>query len=451
MPGNKTGRASLGDPSLERNAVKKGAVGTQREERVLLQPVRGVRDFYPEDMRRRQWLFDTWRNTAKGFGMEEYDACVLEHEALYLRKAGEEIAEQLYHFEDKNQRRLALRPEMTPSLARMVLQRKNTLSFPLKWFSLPQCFRYERMTRGRRREHFQWNADIVGTADLWADVEIVCLLLSAMGNLGLNAETVQLHLNHRGLMSAVLKRAGIPMHQMVEVLVVMDKRDKLNAADFKKQLTELGLHSAQVDGVLTLMDAKSLPDVADLLQEEGVLRELDDIMAAVQKAGFGDWVVFDPSVVRGLAYYTGLVFEGRDTKGELRAICGGGRYDGLLSTLGGPPTPAVGFGFGDAIIMEVLQSSALLPNMPNQGDDAVIPYGSEAGEMAMQVAMKLRAQGRRVYVDFSFRRLKRSLSKAVEQGFLRAILLMPEELARGMVVVRDLRTHQETAIPLHQL
>ena len=418
---------------------------------VRLQSVKGMRDFYPPEMRLRQWLFDTWRQTAKSFGMEEYDACVLEHEALYLRKAGEEIAEQLYRFEDKSQRSLALRPEMTPSLARMVLQRKNALSFPLKWFSIPQCFRYERMSRGRRREHFQWNADIIGTADLWADAEIVCLLLSAMQRLGLSAKGVQLRLNSRGLMGAALQKAGVTEQALVPVLVIMDKRDKLKANDFTQQLVNQGLSTAQVDGVLALMDARSLSDVANLVPQEAALRELDALLDAIKHAGFGEWVMFDPGIVRGLAYYTGVVFEGRDTKGEFRALCGGGRYDGLLSTLGGPPTPAVGFGFGDAVIMEMLQVLHLLPNQVHQVDDVVIPHSHEAGQAAMRVAMQLRAEGKSVFVDFSFRRLKRSLTKAVERGFGRAILLMPDELARGEVVVRNLITQQETTLPLKQL
>ena len=413
---------------------------------ITLQPVKGTRDFYPEEMRLRNWLFQIWRESARQFGFEEYDACVLEHEDLYVRKAGDEITGQLYSFGDKSGRALALRPEMTPSLARLILQRKNTLTFPLKWFSIPQCFRYERMTRGRKREHFQWNADVVGQPDSVAEVEVLSVLLTSLEQMGLGPSQVRVRLNDRRLIGAVLSHLEIPAADHVPVMVVMDKRDKISPEALATMLVEQGLLPKQIEGINRFLSMGSLDEVAAELGGEESVAALSSLILQLEQAGFGDYSEFDITVVRGLSYYTGTVFELRDAAGGMRAICGGGRYDSLLSTFGGEAVPAIGFGFGDVVIMDLLADYGLLPKLGRNIDIAVIPFSVEQFSEALEVAQALRRAGYRVDTDFSARKLKRALQRASELGVGQALLLMPNELEQNNLVLRDMATRTERTV-----
>jgi histidyl-tRNA synthetase len=415
-----------------------------------LQPVKGTRDFYPAEMRLRNWLFGIWRETARQFGFEEYDACVLEHEELYVRKAGDEITEQLYNFDDKSGRKLALRPEMTPSLARLLLARKNALTFPLRWFSIPQCFRYERMTRGRKREHFQWNLDVVGQADLVAEVEVLSALILALERMGLSAQDVRVHVNDRRLVGAVLTHLGVPEERHLPVMVAMDKRDKISPEALAALLTEHGLSARQIADLAAFLAMGSLADVRAALGNVPAVASLERLFTLLGQLGLGAYARFDIAVVRGLSYYTGTVFEVRDTGANLRAICGGGRYDSLLSAFGGDPVPAIGFGFGDVVILELLADLGRLPQLAPSVDYLVIPFSKAQFDQALQVAQGLRSHaGRyRCEVDFSGRKLKRALERADEVGARKAVLLMPDELAQGQVVLRDMAARQETRVPL---
>ena len=418
---------------------------------IQLQPVKGTRDFYPEEFRLRNWLFNIWRESALSFGFEEYDACVLESEDLYIRKAGDEITGQLYNFEDKSGRRLALRPEMTPSLARLILQRKNSLSFPLKWFTIPQCFRYERMTRGRKREHYQWNSDIVGQPGMVAEVEVLSVLLTSLEKMGLKPEHVQTHLNDRRILNAALEHFGVPEDKHLPVMVVVDKRDKISAEALRDMLAEQGLNAGQIDGLEGLLNMGSLEEVEGLLGDIAPIRDLQQLMGDLEAVGFGGYARFDITVVRGLSYYTGTVFEIRDAGASLRAICGGGRYDSLLSSFGGESIPAIGFGFGDVVILELLGDLGLLPTLHGGVDFAVIPFGAEQAPEALRIAQAIRAKGYRVDADYTFRKLKRALQRADEIGAARAVLLMPDELAQGQVVLRDLAARSEERVALDAL
>jgi histidyl-tRNA synthetase len=417
-----------------------------------LQPVRGTRDFYPAELRLRHWLFEIWRKTARQFGFEEYDACVLESEALYVRKAGDEITGQLYSFEDKGGRRLALRPEMTPSLARMVLQRQKSLTFPLKWFSIPQCFRYERMTRGRKREHYQWNLDVIGQPAQVAEVEVISALLTALEAMGLNASHVQLHLNDRRLLGAVLERIGVPEERHPPAMVVMDKRDKIPPEHLEALLAEQGLTGSQVGRLNAFLVMRTLEEVRGALGAEApAVAELEALLGLLGRVGFGDWIAFDIAVVRGLSYYTGPVFELRARGASLRAICGGGRYDSLLSAFGGGTIPAIGFGFGDVVILELLAELGLLPELGQEIDFTVIPFSEAEVPAALELSQKLRRKGYLVDSDFSLRKLKRALQRADEIGARQAALLMPDELARGQVVLRDMARREERRVPIAEL
>ncbi|MDH5751083.1 MAG: histidine--tRNA ligase [Deltaproteobacteria bacterium] len=415
---------------------------------ISLQPVKGTRDFYPDDMRLRNWLFDIWRNASRRFGFEEYDACVLESEELYIRKAGDEITGQLYNFEDKGGRRIALRPEMTPSLARLVLQRQSSLTFPLKWFSIPQCFRYERMTRGRRREHFQWNADIVGQPDQMAELEALSLLLTAMRMMGLGPEHIRVHVNDRRLLDAILDHIQAPRENHLAVMVVMDKRDKITPEELNRLLEEQGLSPEMTARLNTFLAMRSLDEVLAELGECEAIASLRTLLERLEQSGLGGYARFDITVVRGLSYYTGTVFEVRDAGASLRAICGGGRYDSLLSTFGGQDVPAVGFGFGDVVILELLSDLGLLPQLDRELEFAVIPFSQNEAPLALQIAQGLREQGRTVSTDFSYRKLKKALQRADATGALKALLLLPDEAAQGLAVLRDMKTRTEETVPL---
>ena len=412
-----------------------------------LSPPRGTRDFYPDDFRLRDWLFTHFREASRAFAFEEYDSPVVESEELYVRKAGEQIVDELYAFEDKGGRRLALRPEMTPSIARLVLARAGSLALPLKWFSIPQCWRYERIQRGRRREHFQWNVDIFGIPDVAAEAELLCLLTTLFSRLGLTAEDVEIRLSSRKIIEAVLDAASVPEGRFSEVCVLVDKLDKLPAAAVREDLEGLGLDASVVDTLLELTTVDSLEGAAELIGEEsGGIGDLRRLLALAAGYGIADWVRFDAGLVRGLAYYTGVVFEVFDRASELRAICGGGRYDRLLSTFGGRDIPACGFGFGDAVIVELLSEKGLLPELPRRFDDVVFPFSAELRPAAMEVADRLRRAGRSVDLVLEERRMKWAFRHADSCGASRLVLVAPDEWERGLVKVRDLETGEEREV-----
>jgi len=416
-----------------------------------LQPVKGTRDFFPDEMRLRNWLFEVWRNVSVQAGFEEYDTCVLEHEELYIRKAGDEISKQLYSFEDKGGRRLSLRPEMTPSLARLVLQHKKTLSFPIKWFSMPQCFRYERMTKGRRREHFQWNADIIGQAEIVAEAEILMLLISACELMGLSAKEIRVFINDRRILNSILSQISVPQEMHSEVLVIMDKRDKISIEALSKLLQDIGMSTTQVDQLNEYLLKSDLIELKKDLNDTQGIDELQNLMDMMETAGFSDYLQFDISIVRGLSYYTGAVFEVNSPAKQHRAICGGGRYDSLLSTYGGEIVPAVGFGFGDVVVLDVLKDLERFPELPRKLDYTIIPFAREQVGTALNIAAILRQQGSTVDCNFSMKKMKKTLQQAGESGAAKAILLFPDELSENKVVIRDLRLHEQMPIKITDL
>ena len=416
-----------------------------------LQPVKGTRDFFPDEMRLRNWLFEVWRNVSVQAGFEEYDTCVLEHEELYIRKAGDEISKQLYSFEDKGGRRLSLRPEMTPSLARLVLQHKKSLSFPIKWFSMPQCFRYERMTKGRRREHFQWNADIIGQAEIVAEAEILMLLISACELMGLSAKEIRVFINDRRILNSILSQISVPQEMHSEVLVIMDKRDKISIEALSKLLQDIGMSTTQVDQLNEYLLKSDLIELKKDLNDTQGIDELQNLMDMMETAGFSDYLQFDISIVRGLSYYTGAVFEVNSPAKQHRAICGGGRYDSLLSTYGGEIVPAVGFGFGDVVVLDVLKDLERFPELPRKLDYTIIPFAREQVGTALNIAAILRQNGSTVDCNFSMKKMKKTLQQAGESGAAKAILLFPDELSENKVVIRDLRLHEQNPIKITDL
>ena len=417
-----------------------------------LQPVRGTRDFYPEDLLRRTWLFGHFRETARLFNFHEYDAPVLETEELYIRKAGEEITGQLYNFEDKGGRRVALRPEMTPSLARLVLQKGRSLSLPLKWFSIPQCWRYERTTRGRKREHYQWNMDIIGIPDVTAEVELLTVIATFFERVGITSDDVVLRVSSRKVLQGVLEELGVSDAHFAPVCVLVDKLEKMPREAIESDMRELGLTDAMVDRIVETLSLRSLDGLESVLgADHAALAELRRLFELGDQYGIGDWLQFDASIVRGLAYYTGTVFEAFDKNISLRAICGGGRYDHLLSTFGGSDIPMVGFGFGDVVIMELLSDLGRLPDLKSAVDDVVFPFDEALRGAAYRVADRLRAAGRSVDVVLEPKKLKWVLKHADRLGASRVLFVAPDEWAQGRVNVRDVAGGEERRIPLEDL
>ena len=419
-----------------------------------LQAPRGTRDFYPADMRQREWLFGHFRGVAREFGFEEVDAPVLEHEELFTRKAGEEIVEQLYHFE-LHKRRLALRPEITPSIARMVMARAGSLRLPLRWFSIPQCWRYERMTRGRRREHYQWNMDIWGEPSVTAEAELIAAVFVLLDRVGVQGDAVAVRVNSRALLEETLRDTilrGNP-ERFPALCIVIDKFDKIGADAVIEMLCdpkgEVGLDSADAKFVVSWLALRDLDEaVSHAPKGSSGSADLTRLFELLDAYGVADRVVFDASIVRGLAYYTGVVFEAFDSGRNLRALCGGGRYDGLLETLGGPKIPAVGFGFGDAVITELLGDLDLTPDLPRKVDAMVFPFSDAERVAAIRVAADLRGRGQSVELVLGSAKLKRVFSDADRGGVASLYMIGPDELERGEVLIRDLATGEQRSEPL---
>ena len=416
-----------------------------------LQPVKGTRDFFPDEMRLRNWLFEVWRNVSEQAGFEEYDTCVLEHEELYVRKTGDEISKQLYSFEDKGGRRLSLRPEMTPSLARLVLQQEKSLSFPIKWFSMPQCFRYERMTKGRRREHFQWNADIIGQHEVVAEAEILMLLISACESMGLSTNDFRVFINDRRILNAILSQINVPQVLHSEVMVIMDKRDKIPPEALSKMLEAMRMTTKQVGQLNEYLSKSDLEELRENLKNTEGIEELQHLMKLMETAGYKNYLQFDISIVRGLSYYTGAVFEVNSPEKQHRAICGGGRYDSLLSTYGGETVPAVGFGFGDVVVLDVLKELKRFPELPRKLDYTIIPFANEQIGTALKIAPELRLHGSTVDCNFSMKKIKKMMQQAHESGAAKAILLFPDELSDDKVVIRDMQLHEQKPVRITDL
>ena len=411
-------------------------------------PPRGTRDFFPEDQRVKTWLFNAWRAASSDFAFEEYDAPILESEELYVQKAGEDVLQQLYNFTDKGGRRLALRPEMTPSLARLVLARKNALSLPLKWYSIPQCWRYERMTRGRRREHYQWNMDIWGVSGVEAEAELLAAAVHFMRKLGLTAMDVGIRVNSRKILTALMHKHGIPQEHWTSVCLLLDKLDKVPLNALESKFCDMKISRNTIERLVQDTQVRSLDDFLKLLpnastdggaefHSDGV-RDIMRLIELAKSYGYEDWLVFDATIVRGLSYYTGIVFEGFDRGGQLRALFGGGRYDRLTQAMGGEALPAVGFGFGDAVLMELLLQRGLVPDMSLiTGTQIVLMAADSASrDKAVQLATVLRAKGHSVDLVLEQKRAKWVFPRAHKIGARAVILVGPE----AEIAIKDMHT-----------
>lgn len=418
------------------------------------EPPRGMRDFYPEDMETRNTVFNAWSQAARSFGFDQYDSCVVESLDLLKRKSGEEIIEQIYSFKDKSDRDLALRPEMTPTLARMIAARQGELSFPLKWFTIAQCFRYERTTRGRKREHYQWNLDIVGENSPGAEAEVLACALAALAALGLGENDVLVHYSSRALLADLLSRAGIRSECHPATFLALDKRGKMPDDEIFILLKEAGLDAQTSGSVLKIMAINSLDEARAFLgAEPPSLAAAADLPERLAEYGLKNRLRFDVSVVRGLGYYTGVVFEAFAVDCKMRAIFGGGRYDRLLSDLGGSQMTAVGLGFGDVVITDLLNEKGKLQSPAGKERiDLAVGFMEDAQRpTAVRIAQAWRSSGKTVDLGLCAEKAKRFFGRVGKGGIKEAVFLGPDDQASGNVRVKNLSARMERQVLLNDL
>jgi histidyl-tRNA synthetase len=413
----------------------------------------GFRDFPPEAFALRSHIFEAWRRVSGRYGFSQYDGPPLELLDLYVEKSGDEIVGQLYNFTDKGGREISLRPEMTPSLARILGERSRGMSKPIRWFSIPQLYRYERQQRGRLREHFQWNVDLVGEAGVSADAEVLAVAIDGLRALGLTATDFYARVSDRRLLTALLGAIGVTEDRMPAAFAVVDKLDRTPPEKSRARLAdEVGLAPDVADTFLELFESHDLEALAERFGGvEEVATEIErlrEYLATLEAMGLGDYVELDLRIVRGLAYYTGIVFELFDRKGELRAICGGGRYDHLLELVGGEPLPAVGFGMGDVVLGELLADRGLIPGYDQGVDYFLIAVSEDERPAALGLAHRLRERGHSVAYALRAQGVGKQMKAAGREGARAVLILGPDEVQRGAVLLRDMASGEEREIPL---
>jgi histidyl-tRNA synthetase len=401
--------------------------------------VKGTRDYYPAEMAFRNWLYGVARDVSRKFGYQEFEAPFLETLELYAAKSGEELVkEQAFVFRDRGGEEITLRPELTLSLARMVSNRIGQLTFPLRWWSFGPFWRYERPQKGRTREFFQWNLDLLGVDNPQADAEIAAVICEFFRSVGLGERDVRLQVNNRRLMDAAILKLGIPAEGKPVVFRIIDKREKMDPDAWKAYAAENGWSAAQVDGLEQLLQDADLWKRSD---------ELKEFFEAAEAFGIRGYLDYNPAVVRGLDYYTGTVFEARDAAGEFRAILGGGRYDNLVADVGGGRVPGVGFAMGDLIIGLLLKRQGREPALKVVPADVLVTTFSEAERRAaMQLAQSLRAAGIAVEWYPSADRLPKQLKYADALGIPLAVIAGPDEVRDGKATLKDLAKREQTTV-----
>ena len=414
-------------------------------------PVKGTRDFYPEQMRIRNFIVDGWKAVSVRNGFEEYDGPIFEYLKMFQIKSGDEIAEQLFSLTDRGGRELAIRPEITPTLARMVNQQINSLPRPIKWFSVPRLCRAERPQKGRLREFFQWNIDIIGIDDPLADAETIFTAVDYLQQVGLGANDIVVKISSRKMLAAVLKVMGVAEDKFDSLYTVLDKKSKLPAETFEKMLNELLEDSKVSNEIIQFMQSENMKQIEDKYGHLEAFSEMTKLFEYLDNMGIGDYYRFDPGIVRGLAYYTGVVYEIYDKASELRAIGGGGRFDNLLKDFGGPSIPATGFGMGDCILEILLREKGLLDKKlsSKQLDYFVVYVDKKYQSEAIQVTTQLRSKGKGTNFSYKGGNLGKQLKQASAQNAARCIII-GQEIEAGQVVVKDMATGEQREVGVEE-
>lgn len=412
------------------------------------QPYKGTRDFYPKDMRTREWMFGKIREVVQGYGYQSYDGPMLEPFELYAAKTGEEIVnQQLYHFIDRGERKVAMRPEMTPTMARMVAGQFHELPKPIRWFSIPNLWRYERPQRGRLREHWQLNVDVLGGDSLLADAEVLQLAFDLIKKFG-GESKIQIKINNRRLMDQLFqKKLGLNEETALAVSKAIDARDKIGDTKFTEMLDKAGLNSTQKSDLQKFFEC-DLSAVQNMLPGQGA-DELVKLFEYLKESGLSKQVVFDPTVMRGMNYYTGTVFEIYDTSPEnKRAMFGGGRYDNLVGLFGKDKISGVGFGMGDVTLQDFLETHKLLPELPRFVDVFVSLPKPEYRVHAEKIAKDLREKGFKVMTPLESSGFGVQLKQAVKHEAEYVILFGDDEFAKGQVLVKNLVKNEQKTVDI---
>ena len=404
-------------------------------------PYKGTRDFYPEDMAIQRYIFDTWAKTAESFGFERYDASILEPSELYKSKGAENeemVNEQTYTFIDRGDREVTLRPEMTPTVARMVAARRRELNFPVRWYSIPSLYRYERPQRGRLREHWQLNCDMFGVDDVAADVEMIALAYNVLKDFGAKDTDFEIRVNDRALMETwYTKTLGLNAEQIRTVTRIVDRKNKVSAAEFKKLLSEVIPDPSKLTKSLNASNPDELvPDT-----------NLTTIFVALKSLGITN-IVFDATIARGFDYYTGMVFEVTDTSPENnRSMMGGGRYDNLTTLFGGDPISGIGFGMGDVIMRDFLLTHKLLPKNIHVTAPvlAILPMDASHNLKCEKIAQEFRAAGIRTSIDLSTKKIGKKISVASDSGVQYIVAVGEDEIEKQIFTLKELKTKKETS------
>lgn len=413
------------------------------------QPYKGARDFYPEDKRVQKYMFAKMRETAERFGYEEYDAPILEPTDLFLSKGNQEIIdEQTYTFLDRGKRSVTIRTEMTPTVSRMVAGRRQELAYPLRWYSIPNLWRYERTQRGRLREFWQLNVDIFGVEGVEAEHEIILLAAEIMKSYGARHDMYTIQLSSRKLTEHLFgKYLGLGDTQRDMLIRLVDRMKKMEHESFLAQadavLTPTQREEGVLDKLVSLLKVKKLENLPPGLETHESVLKLQQLMAMLQDSRLSN-VVFDVTLMRGFDYYTDIVFEVADTDPENnRSMFGGGRYDGLVGLFGVEPVATVGFGMGDVTLQNFLESHGLLPKLPPETDAYVVLIGENIYEKAQHALTELRGMGLKLAVDTTGRKLDKQIKTAVKKGLPQAIFIGEDELASGQFKLKDLLTGKE--------
>jgi histidyl-tRNA synthetase len=405
-----------------------------------IQSVKGTREFYPEQMSLRNFLYEKVRAASQAFGYQEYDGPFIERLDLYAARSGEELVKkQAFTFEDRGGDQVTLRPELTPSLARMIAAKQNELAYPVRWWSFGPFWRYEQPQKGRTREFFQWNIDMLGVDTPEADAELIAVAATFLRSVGLSPERAKIHVSNRRLMDSQFDNLDISKEKRLEVANLVDRRAKMDSDKWDVYALEIELTQIQLDGLKDMLGNYDLWKQSD---------ELSRTFATLEAMGIKEYVKFDPNIMRGLMYYTGTVFEAFDTSGSLkRAIFGGGRYDNLLEEVGGQPLPGVGFAMGDVVIGIILQEAGLLPEFaPTPAQVLVTMFDEKLSPQSYELAAELRNAGLNTMVYPEPAKLQKQFKFADRMKMKVALVLGPDEVEKRSVVVKNLLNGEQVSV-----
>ncbi|MCL2688911.1 MAG: histidine--tRNA ligase [Chitinispirillia bacterium] len=419
-----------------------------------VQGPKGTRDFYPQEMAFQQYIFDAWHAACRKWGFEQYEGPMFEHLEVYTQKSGGEIEKQLYAFEDKAGRKIALRPELTPTLARMVAAGGTNLKRPVRWYSISRLFRYEKMQKGRLREFIQLNMDILGMDGAAADAELIAASIDMMKTFGFTHEDFKVRISSRMLLEELFLQIGVDRDQLKPLYALLDKKNKIGNEAFTGELSGIITDSEICVKITDLFNCKTIAEIEKTGGNTDLnsLNQLKKLFSLLGDYGFSDYAVFDIGIVRGLAYYTGTVFELFDVKGDLRAIAGGGRYDNLVKLYGGPQTPAVGFAAGDVVLAELLKSKKITPPYPPRSDVFIISIDEGAYESTIRTARILRENN--ISCEFSLKEnqnIGKQLKLANDARSRFALFIGGDEAKQGKMRLKNLVDGKEELVEADEI